>query len=133
MQLRDTDGAIESLVASKSLYESIRFNPNAIKLHTYAGIALATLYGQKKHWSESASEFKEALFVHRRADMPSSGRVVNGYANLGISATRLQDWCTAAESFGRAIELGEKINSNVPENWRTARLYAQQQISAVDH
>ena len=131
IQLHDMDGAVESLVSVKSFYESLRFNPNSIKLHTYAGITLAMLYGKKERWSESTNEFKSALFVHRRADMPSSPRIISGYANLGISASRLQDWCTAAESFGRAIELSEKSKSNIPENWRRARLYAQQQTSAA--
>lgn len=125
-----TDKAIESLRASKALYDTSSRNPNAIKLKAYAGILLGNSYLKKVGALEKGSdssrtllltviqELRDALGAIKRAHMQPTERSTMAYVNLGLAAAQLQDWCISAASLAKGTELGERLGLVATHNWK---------------
>lgn len=127
------DAAIESVRQSQALYEPVRGDLAARKLRYLAGGLLGSLYAEKGLWSRSVIERKHALAAVLSSQAPRSASLVyNAYADLGIAAIQLKEWCTAHMSLSKAIQLSRQYGRRPRELWIQAYQIAWDEWSKID-
>ncbi len=125
------DDAIQKvLIESKANYQSnipdknYSRSVNSSKLHSFAGLLLATTYLKQENWEKAEEEYFTALLAADEATIVHK-RFVMAYIQLGLASYNLGHWCEVASSWERSKTLGKKYSIPFPDQLSDALEYVQ--------
>ena len=109
------------------LEDQVSFDPNVIKLKSYAIPALAFMEMDTDN-KKALALLEEGIRIAKQSNLPLSTRIYYSYANFGILAYNSDNWCRAYESFDAAINIAKKIGMEETHNLKKYRDMAKERL-----
>ena len=109
------------------LEDQVSFDPNVIKLKSYAIPALAFMEMDTDN-KKALALLEEGIRTAKQSNLPLSTRIYYSYANFGILTYNSGNWCRAYESFDAAINTAKKIGMEEKPNLKKYRDMAKERL-----